>query len=1663
MKIKSAKFFREKYMTDVRHVQPNTGYDSSFVGCSYHHADGTFTKGFFDLYHGYKPKVSDFLSNFLKIAEDGQAIYEFLQNAADCNSTLFYMFYNEKYFLAVNNGDVFNQAGLHSLLNVAQSTKSTSSQIGRFGIGFKLVHRLVGKGDGMKELTQDYKGPVLFSWSKKSDLISLINHEAIESVDNIEDDANLPYLLKLILTNFPAEPLEIAKDLNFEERVFFDAQEYEELCTVVKESLLPYIDVDDFSQGSLFFIRLGDGKKELLDKDYEQNFKVGVEYSLNTLKGLNNVKINGTQIERVPLLLENGVIRKDTETFNRIDPEYKDGDIHFSIGYNKIDFASDDPFVKVEALKKSPTFYKYFPLGDEIHQSAIFIHCDSLSNEANRRKMHEDPINKELIPEIARFIVEKLSSSKQSGNIEGFCQLYANLLLSDVPHDNSNWLKEVYYDIIQNYLVTCIPTKEGFADDVDNVKIKRFTSNIPLSVVNDSLRCFYWNDKNVETIISFAKNKLGIKEYDIVDLIEESDVEKIDAWIATASEADYSYFLNEINNTRFQLQALSKFQNKIREIKLFKFSDNNFYSYNQLVKIEQGNSIFSNGKTIYLTKKIEGIKDELLALGFVMSNTNIDQYSNIKECFTLPKDKHFFALMKERVVDVELSKSQKKNLIAHLTTQDSEKKLVDVGEESIRSLQICHNNEGRLLSLCELIGRKYTIPEWLLAYQIKEEDYFIELDKFLMPEDKVYSSVIHKYWNEILVSDNVKAFYEEVVRLYNLDSEYNKTTLKGKKYIYTEDNEYVSLEDLIYNSKMLDESLDYKCLNNVITTIFDGKLPNKGVARILEKEPFGLKNENICNWRPECENGVGLEDVQSILKFCTLNNETFFKEFLINFKDNEYFVERREVDYYQVYTRDTRVKSYISNNYCESMILLPSGLEKYKDSEGIVSGSNLHTSILDGVEDVDVDKEDLIDIVKHEARKDFILRLSEIKVDLDEDTSDDSFSYKMLDMATKVLEDADDIETFRVKFIIEKNGQSYSHDQIPKTVAESFEVKGAKKKFDLSQILPNENKNGSLLIEIVEKYSALGIQRSKLNNLFGISEETDIDDLYNTLIANYETLQNEQQLAFVLQVCSNEDIDIPQFKLTSINGGDNEGEFVIKPYDFISENYILSKSYAHLKDYIDLPYGNDVYIESPYINEEEKFICPGIDTTVDSEIDYKKVISLLSFLNNKYKRKIEKLKKVDWSTICDELGFYPIECIFPKKYAMESETLPTEVEKWIKVSPEHKEFIEALGVLVDNSPIVKFRKFMSGDLSRFDVHSLYSVERKDALENSLEWLSVKSIFPLSKEKYEALLVAIEQINKLRGSSHIVVTDTFNIDEIDNNSIEYSGQEYSEWKEETGYSIYVYDGVLPHVIEIDEYIEGTIYSYSEGNVTDNGEDTIYVNKESDIQDSLHHLAENNKINLTREDVYKLFNRSIIDLQNEIKRLKEANLKLREGLPVSAGDVEMSGGEFNGVEEDERPEWNELARKKVKKKLESEGYKFTQGIGTSSDVSGVLDPDDNLVHLIVKSCRRGRLYINPGEWGTLLKPNAMLWIFDGEVALPLHLRALIRNQDELVLKMDTRNLDDISRVSKFAQILRYFKQVHFDFKSVRPTTIASTYKDYAFDDRPMDEKLEEDDFE
>ena len=97
MKIKSAKSFRYWYKTKIKEIDSNNKtHNENFVG-TYHVENSKKIKGFFEMYHGDKEDVRAYLSGNVEMAEDGQAIYEFVQNAADSDSTIFYMFYDKNY------------------------------------------------------------------------------------------------------------------------------------------------------------------------------------------------------------------------------------------------------------------------------------------------------------------------------------------------------------------------------------------------------------------------------------------------------------------------------------------------------------------------------------------------------------------------------------------------------------------------------------------------------------------------------------------------------------------------------------------------------------------------------------------------------------------------------------------------------------------------------------------------------------------------------------------------------------------------------------------------------------------------------------------------------------------------------------------------------------------------------------------------------------------------------------------------------------------------------------------------------------------------------------------------------------------------------------------------------------------------------------------------------------------------------------------------------------------------------------------------------------------------------------------------------------------------------------------------------------------------------
>ena len=111
-----------------------------FIGCYKKDNKKITQKGFFHLFHGDKEKEIDFLRSQVEIAEDNQAIYEFLQNAVDANSTKFYIFWDKDNFLVINNGDKFEENGISSILNLQPFPFSNINLPSLFVIPLLLPH-----------------------------------------------------------------------------------------------------------------------------------------------------------------------------------------------------------------------------------------------------------------------------------------------------------------------------------------------------------------------------------------------------------------------------------------------------------------------------------------------------------------------------------------------------------------------------------------------------------------------------------------------------------------------------------------------------------------------------------------------------------------------------------------------------------------------------------------------------------------------------------------------------------------------------------------------------------------------------------------------------------------------------------------------------------------------------------------------------------------------------------------------------------------------------------------------------------------------------------------------------------------------------------------------------------------------------------------------------------------------------------------------------------------------------------------------------------------------------------------------------------------------------------------------------------------------------------
>lgn len=1008
---RNAFHFRKFYKEEIAR---ESGYiDLNFVG-SLHPDKKRRETGFAKIIYGNRVDVGKFLdTTALNVASDDQAIYELIQNADDCKSSFFSVNYNENYLLCINNGNYFSDKDMSAIINIADNDKG-GEDIGTFGIGFKILHRLVGVDDGREAIINDYAGPIIFSWNKFFQLNAFLNDDEVKVGFDVKKDSENPWLVKLLYTCFPSHLDEKLKLQDYDtEGVKFSKNELSEMRTFLKQSLqnVNLKETNNLKTGSIFFLKLGKGKSKFLDDGIDK-IKSGLSYSFKFLNSLQKIYINGEEIKAQAVSDYSNSFPIDSEEFKEINPKNKNRDIKFTFAYYR-------DYKKAVNLQNelAPNLYTFFSMDEEKNGFSFLLHCNAFDMNNDRRKLQANSqINDKLLPIIAQNIIE-YSDSQKENNRNLFLSLYANFLLSkdpkNKPHIDNNFSKYIHQYISEN-----IPSKNGISNNPQNVKINKLKQQLNLSDFGlNNIEWFEWDNEADNLLIDEAKSKLGIESWDIRNIVENADLESINNWIEENFDNEtYKTFLKELEESTLRINT----KERICQIKLFKFSNDKFYSFNEIVKKVRStqstqyrttyshNYGFSN--VFFKTHKIEGIKNELSKLNIFISEINTSDYPNIFSSIEkMPDEKQLYNFIAEKCKTNTLTAEEKKNLFLNFINETT--KFDNVAEGTLKDLFLFCDSNSEIKPLNKLVDFNFNTPSWLNAYKIKSDEFFTELKPFLVSETETLFKEIYLPKQDIILSE------------------------------LTEANE-----------------------------------------------------------------------IKSLIKLYQDNQKQFFKEFIIKKTDSQFLTVRKTNNTYQVQSPDPEARKFIDKNCASNLFVLPSEFLSYKEDDGIIKTFDLHSLILDFV-DVNEHKETLVKIIHYnDPKRKFLQNLTEFRFNSETTYTKEDYEFKILDLACNELKEAD-FQKFRNSVIIEAEQRNFKLSEISMF---TDKIQISNKPFSLSKILPTTHQNSNLVGDLISLFTKQGMSDEKLNALFGVNEELDIEDVFEKFTEQIQTLENPEQFFFLV-------------------------------------------------------------------------------------------------------------------------------------------------------------------------------------------------------------------------------------------------------------------------------------------------------------------------------------------------------------------------------------------------------------------------------------------------------------------------------------------------------------------------------------------------------------------
>jgi hypothetical protein len=426
--------------------------------------------------------------------------------------------------------------------------------------------------------------------------------------------------------------------------------------------------------------------------------------------------------------------------------------------------------------------------------------------------------------------------------------------------------------------------------------------------------------------------------------------------------------------------------------------------------------------------------------------------------------------------------------------------------------------------------------------------------------------------------------------------------------------------------------------------------------------------------------------------------------------------------------------------------------------------------------------------------------------------------------------------------------------------------------------------------------------------------------------------------------------------------------------------------------------------------------------------------------------------------------------IFNNEYISPDERLLNVIEKWAD-NDKKIEYLQTQGVLSDKCEQIIFRKSFITNTEYSSYDTLSAQDRS----SSLDFFITSGIitWPVVGEHQKMC------ITKLLDFKETSLCEIYNFELLDKQAIEYSTEAYNNWKEEHYPEIFLFDGEMPVQIKhrnndliLANYLSGT-HCY------DPVKKKLYVDLNQQIDDLMFDIARDNAIPFDLDDYKLLFREGMTSItveeheQNK-QRIRDLETQLSEkdnllSLYIQRyGNIQKDSGRITEIVEPtsvdaiiKKGEQQLLSREeKIDAQLEAQRFLMQsqplwefpenyaeadeEGFPYHHSTFEAFDENGNQMCVVLKShkAQGAPLKIDTFEWKYISEKRARILIYTGNEIKEIDIIKLVSDQPTINISFSTENLNVEERISTFAESLKYFKELYFDFSSFNLSNQAIT---------------------